>query len=311
MELTGARRCGSEPVKSNRTPSRVDRDPHREPHGAVGESVVVDVPFGDVLAPRQRGELGARSPVGVGDELVHVETHGLRPVAFEQGRQAPHAGVVGRELRPEVARRLALGADLGQDEPEHVVDDLAIPHHLHRGNDHPFLVDLAECADARRGAPAHVHVMGEVAEVAVNLALVEERGDHHDVVEVSAARIGVVDHELIARAEVLGPVVEDSLAHRPHHRAEVVGLAEGLRDGTKVAVEQAARKVAAGLDVGGVGAAPQRERHLLGRFEKAVAEHLELDRVDLHWGTPSCRGRFMAVPGPAGGRVTVAPASRP
>ena len=113
MEFTGARRCGSDPVKSNNTPVGVDHHARHQTHRLVGEPVVVHVTLGLVLPLRQLRQLRPRAPIRVGDELAHVEAHRLRTVAFEQRRQPPHAGVVGRELSPEVARRLALGPHLG------------------------------------------------------------------------------------------------------------------------------------------------------------------------------------------------------
>ena len=264
----------------------VDRNPHREAHGVFGEPVIVHKALGAILAPGQLRELRGRAPVGVGDQLVHVEVHRLRAVAVEQRREPPRAGIVGGDLRAEVARGLAFGADLGKDQPEHVVHDPAGPHHLHRGDDDPFLVDLAERADARRRAAAHIHMMGEIAEITLDLAPVVEGRDHDDVVQMRAARIGVVDDQMVAGAEVLRPVFEHPLAHRAHHRAQVVGLAEGLRDGAEVPVEQAAGEVAARLDVGGIGAPPERQRHFLRGLEEAVAQDLELDGIDLHRGAP-------------------------
>src|SRR5262249_58681503 len=64
-------------------------------------------------------------------------------------------------------------------------------------------------------------------------------------------------------------------------------LGEGLRDGAQLPVEEGAREVAARLDVGRVGRAPQRERHLLGRGQQRVSDDLEPDRVERHGITGS------------------------
>ena len=296
------------PREVEQHPVGVDHHARHQTHRLIGEPVVVDVTFGLVLPLRQLRQFRPRAPIRVGDEFVHVEVHRLRTVAFEQRRQPPHPGVVGRELSPEVARRLALGPNLGNHQPEDVVHDLSRLHQLHRRDDHPFLVDFPESAHTRRGPTADVHVVGQIGEIAVNLALVVERRDHHDVVQVSAAGIGVVGHQVIPRAEVLNPVLQHRLAHRSDHRAEVVGLAEGLGDGAKIPIEEAAREITAGLNVGGVGATPQRRRHLLRGLEQAVPDDLELDRIDLHGiGLPVLLGHLCLL---THGAVQFAPRNR-
>ena len=271
----------------------VDQHAHRQPHGLVGEPVVVHVPFRHVLALRQSGEFRLRAPVGVGDELVHVEVHRLRTVAVEQCGEARRTPVLlaanCARKSPAVSRLERIWASTSRKMSSTIFPACTI---FTGGMMTPFLVDFPEGAHACGGASAHVHVVGQVAEVALDFALVVEGRDHHDVVQLRAARVGVVDHEVIARPEVLGPVLDHRLAHRSHHGPEVVGLAERLRDGTKVPVEQAAREIAAGLDVGGVGAAAQRQRHFLRGLEKAVAEDLELDGDRPSWGAPRLSRRL-------------------
>ena len=48
----------------------------------------------------------------------------------------------------------------------------------------------------------------------------------------------------------------------------------------QIAVEEGAGEVGARLDVGRVGAAPQRHRHLVGRLDQRVANDLEADRIN-------------------------------
>ena len=93
----------------------------------------------------------------------------------------------------------------------------------------PFLEHLAEGADARRGAAADVDVVGQVGDVPEQLALAEHRRDQADVVQVDAARIGVVRDDHVAGAEVLGAVVEHCARDLLDHRAEVHRLREPLR----------------------------------------------------------------------------------
>src|SRR5262249_26041190 len=55
---------------------------------------------------------------------------------------------------------------------------------------------------------------------------------------------------------------------------------ERRRDDAELRVEEGAGEVGPGLYVGRVGAAAQRDRHLLGRGQQGVADDLEGDRVE-------------------------------
>ena len=123
--MTGARRCGSEPVRSKRTPSGVDLDARLQPHRLVGVAVVVDEALGLEDARAAAPRAGARAALGVVEQLVDGREDRLAPVALEERLQAAHAGRVGGDLGAQVAGRLALGADLGEDQPEDVLHDLA------------------------------------------------------------------------------------------------------------------------------------------------------------------------------------------
>ena len=89
----------------------------------------------------------------------------------------------------------------------------------------------------------------------------------------------VVRDEHVAGGEVLGAVLPHRLRHLLGHRAEVDRLREPLGDRAQLRVEERAREVGARLDVRRVGAALQRERHLVGRCDERVPDHLERDRV--------------------------------
>ena len=75
-----------------------------------------------------------------------------------------------------------------------------------------------------------------------------------------------------------GPAFETIVAFG--ERAEMHGLARCLRDGAQVVVKEGAREIGARLDVDQVRAAPQRNRHLLGRFEQRVANDFERDWIN-------------------------------
>ena len=150
-------------------------------------------------------------------------------MACNEGLHTAYAGSVGGDLGPEVARRLVLGANLRQDQPEDVLDDGAALDDLDGRDDHTLLEHLAERADARGGTATDIDVVGEVRHVAEQLAVGVNGRDQADVVQVDATRIRVVGDDHVARAEVLRAVVANGARHLLDHRAEVHWLRESLR----------------------------------------------------------------------------------
>ncbi len=189
-------------------------------------------------------------------------------------------GRVGRDLGPEVAGRLVLRPDLGEDQPEDVVDDLAARDDLDRRDDHALLEHLLEGTDRGRRTAADIDVVGEVRHVADEQAVDVDGRDQADVVQVHAARVRVVGDDRIARPEVLGAVALDRVRHLLHHRAQVHRLRERLRDRPQLGVEEGTGEVRAGLDVGRVGAALERQHHLVGGRDERVPNHLEGNGID-------------------------------
>jgi hypothetical protein len=173
-----------------------------------------------------------------------------------------------------------------------VAVDLPALHEAHRRDHQPLLVDLARHPDAARRSAAHVHVMRDVGHVAEERAAVEHGGDQRDVVEMHAAQVRVVDQDAVARLQALCAVGSNGPRHDVGQRAQVRGLRERLGDRAQIAVEEGAREVAAGLDVGGVGGAPQRRPHLLGDGQQGVADDLEANGVDV-----GCQGAGRGVGG--------------
>ena len=217
-----------------------------------------------------------------------MSDHRLQPVAADECLEPADAGRVGGDLGAEVARGLVLGADLREDQVEDVAHDPAAFDDLDGRDDHALLEHLPERSDRRRRAAADVDVVREVGDVAEQPPVVVDRGDEADVVQVDAAREGLVRDDHVARAEVLGAVVEDRARHLLDHRAEVDGLGEALRDGAELGVEERAGEVRARLDVRRVGTAAERQHHLVGRRHERVADHLEADRVVATQYGPLC-----------------------
>ena len=163
---------------------------------------------------------------------------------------------------------------------EDIGHDLTRAHQPHRRDDHAFLVHLAKRADAGRRAAPDVDMVRQAGHIADQLALVVNRRDQRNIVQVYAAEVRVVGQQRVAGAKLIGAIRLDRARHQLDQRAEVVRLSERLGHGADLPVEKRAREIRARLDVGRVGAAPQRDRHLLGHFEQRVADDLELDRIE-------------------------------
>ena len=154
-----------------------DLDPRAQPHRLVRVAVGVDQALGLVHAGRQRRDLGAGAPLRVVEQLLHRGHDRRVAVPGDERLEPPRARRVRGDLGAEVSRRLVLGADLRQDQPEDVVDDPPRLDDLDRRDDHALLEDLAEGADRGRRAAADVDVVGEVRDVAEQLALGEDGRD--------------------------------------------------------------------------------------------------------------------------------------
>ena len=258
----------------------VDDDLDRQANGAIGEAVIVDKAFRRVRSLRQPGDFRPSSLFSVGEQFADGGGHGVEPLPLQQRGQPACPGMVGGDLGAKVAGCFVFGTDLGEDQPGDVRRQFAAVHQLDRRNDDALLKDLTKGADTGRGAAADVDVMGQVGHVAEEPIVVIDRGDQGDVVEVGAGRIGKVGEDGVAGAEIVGTIFLHGPRHLLGHGAEMDRLRERLSDRLQTIVEDGTGEIGPSLDVGGVGAAPQRHRHLLGGFEEGVANNLELDRID-------------------------------
>ena len=262
----------------------IESDANGEVHRPVRHAVVVEPALGLEGAGRQLRDLRPGALLGVVEDVLGVELHGIQSVAVEHRGEAAHPQVVRRNLCPQIARHLLLRAHVGEDHLPQAGVDLAPGHELHHRENDPLLVGLAEGADARRRPAAHVHVVADVGEVSHQLAAVEDGGDEEDVVQVARLAVRVVHHQHVPGLEVLGTELADRARHESADGDEVGGLAERLGHHAPVRVDEGGGIVETGLDVGGERGALERHRHLLGDLDEGVANHLEEDGVDATLG---------------------------
>jgi hypothetical protein len=81
-----------------------------------------------VLAVREVTDSLAGAFLGVGDHLLESGEDGVFAAAFYQFPDALFGDVVRGDLGPQVAAPEVGGADVGEQEVEHVADVIAAPH---------------------------------------------------------------------------------------------------------------------------------------------------------------------------------------
>ncbi len=190
-------------------------------------------------------------------ELVHRRRDAVVAVA---GAEILHAGTaesLRSELGPEVSEAF-LRVPHSRDEvvEEHVVEP-------GRRDDDAFVRErVGEGRHAAGLDPADVGVVGARDGES-------ERGarDERDVGKMSAAGVGVVEHEGVVRPGAFQPDGGDGV----RHGSEVNGDVLGLGDQASAGVEERGRAVAALLDVGGEGRADEGGAHLLGDGTQGAA----------------------------------------
>ena len=280
--LTGSDTWGDEPVKS--TVAVSPAIPIRtliscaHPGRRVGldEVTIGEPPVGEP------GDGGAHGRLGP------IEDH---PGAGLDGRP-PEAGnhfgqpVFGQTHRPEHGRdvegALAGESNVRPHQVEHRLVGNAPLVELDEGNDQTFLVDVG---GHRRDAPQRhapdVQVVPAHGGPKAEGAVLEMRREERDVVEMRAQDIRVVDHEDVARCDVVAELLPDP-AHRQGPRYQVDGCP--LRNPEKLARRrhQGAGEILRLLDLGPEGGQHDVGPHLANDGQQRVADELDGDGVGGH-----------------------------
>ena len=256
MELTGARRCGSLPARSNETPSGRISIRRAEAHRLVGVAVGVDrcLPTRRrrAAAPRARRACAARCSRAAPPSRP-------RSSRGRGGRRAPRAGArpsrsprSGRGSRPP--SRASSGSAPGSARRRRRRS--CPPSTTLTGGMITPSWNTSRKAPIDAGAPPPTSTWWARFATYPSSSPSANTGEiEADVVEVHAARERLVGDDHVAGAEVLGAVAADRLRHLLDHRAEVHGLREALRHRPQLGVEEGAGEVGARLDVRRVGAA--------------------------------------------------------
>ena len=151
---------------------------------------------------------------------------------------------------------------------------------LHRRDADPLLVDLRRRARHRAGdRAAHVRpVLAHRREEHPD-AIVEDRIDQRNVVQVGAAEVRIVGDHDVARRKIGAEPLQRRL-HRPGQRDDVRADVLGLRHDLATGIEQPAREVARLVDGHRARGTEHRGAHLAHDGNEALGDDFEGDRID-------------------------------
>ena len=289
------RRAGPGPVDSDLALAHCHRDPElrtvsrgcalrvRARHRGqwVGVPIVVHLVDKGVHPLRDAPDGSAGEALGVGQQAPGIALRLLQAVASHDLPQSPLTHPVGSYLGCQVTAPLSRGAYVAKNYVKQWLDHSPALHQLDRGDDQPFLVDLAGQGHGAGRHAAHVGVVGAAGDKeGRGIRPIHEHGrDHGDVGQVRAAQVGIVQHHQVAWS----PHVErlQRSAHRSGHCPQVDRDVGCLGHHLPVTQKAGAGKVPAFLDIGAVRRPTQGYTHLLGDGDKEVLEYLECDRIHL------------------------------
>ena len=109
----------------------------------------------------------------------------------------------------------------------------------------------------------------------------ERRFERQDVIQVLAARVGVVGDDEIPFAPLAERnVIAQDVVETTRHGVEMHGDAGRLCDALPLGIEHACRIVEQVAHDARAARAPDRDSHFFGGSDERVADHFELDDVE-------------------------------
>src|ERR1035441_10897611 len=129
--------------------------------------------------------------------------------------------MVGDELCAHIAKHLVGNTDVGPDELEDRLIELALLIELENRNLEPFLVYVLRLK--RRHATPHVEVMDNAQGIANDAPTMEDRGRDGDVDQVTTRDPRVVRDDCVTRLQRLRRMQFDEVAHHLRHDAKKPG----------------------------------------------------------------------------------------
>ena len=247
---------------------------------AVG-GVEVDVVDRLPLAVGQLGDTRPRQALDVVLHLVERRHDGVLAVLVGEPDDLALAHAGGLGLGAHVTHVGGGGSGVGDDELRDVLTELTLVPELHR--DHPeALAEVLSRIDvegSRHGAThvgpvPHGHGEGD------QLTLREDRPHDANVVEVGAARVGVIDAEDVSGMDVVLEPGEDRLSAEVQG-ADVDGdVLAALHDGVALGVDERAGEVAR-IDDERVARAQDLRAHQVDARGEGVLQDLEGHRVEM------------------------------
>ena len=185
---------------------RAQLDPRLQAHRLVGVAVVVDDALRLVDAVRQRGELGERAPLGVGEQLLHRRERASRGRAASASAWMRRTPVLFAATCARKSPAVSCFERICASTSRKTSSTIRPPRTSLTGGMITPSWNTSRNAPMRRGrAAADVDVVREVRDVAEQLALDVDRRDQAHVVQVHAARVRAVRQQHVAVGEVSAP----------------------------------------------------------------------------------------------------------
>ena len=182
--------------------------------------------------------------------------------------------------RRQVAAKLAGITDVQRQQVEQIVAQAAGFVELDRRNAQPLLKDLGGAGIvAAMGGAADVALMGTDDGPQQPPLAVEDRHKGGEIRQMTAAMIGIVEQNDVARLDILEARFDRQ--RRPGQRPDMHRDVIGLRDQATAGVADAERKIAAGIEDLRIGGAKHGFAHFLHDRAETMLDDGSRDGIDL------------------------------
>jgi len=226
------------------------------------------------------------------EEVVDTVAKGVDPELLDHLMDAAFTSIYRRELRFQIAPVLLRHADVGEQDIEHILIDLAAPHDLRRWNADAFLMHFGQSARQTGGDSAtDIGIMDMPNGEADDLAFVEDRLPDMHVGRMGADKpaIGIVGDANITFFVVIDGPDHTAVVHADEPRRAQF---RRRREGESLGSGQAGGEILGLLDEGRMRRSVQRISHAFGGGDAMVLQNFERDLVDCHGQASKFRMRL-------------------
>jgi hypothetical protein len=243
------------------------------------DAVIIDMILEGPFAIGQLAQRGAGQPLGVVQQLIHVEAGPGHAVARHQLLEGALGDGAGGELGTQIAEHLDRHPHIAVDHHVQGFVGLAALIEAQWRDAQPFLVNLGTVRGiGARHPPADIRVVADGRGDGDALPIHEDRREQENIGQVHPALEGVVEDEDVALRHRLAVAAHDG-GQRFRDAAEVARQGQPLGDQPALGVAEGRGVIHVVLQHRRIGGAMDGQRHVIGDREERVLEQLELDRV--------------------------------